>query len=287
MARRIRIKLLYQSMKKLLLIFFFLFSICCFGQEIGYKCDIYQFFKNDTANTTIALMQTFNANGKVLSETYKGYEEDAVSGKSDGTYTYSYKDTFCITRTYSGISGDSTKTFYYYNNHGQLVRWELFTNGLSFEKDRQWVKESEVFYSYDEKGRRVLYDATKLHFNTQNKYTWSYDSLGRIKSHHSYNNNELIWIEDYTYFDGGYSYATIWYENGQPTHRQRGEDPTVYTFSFLVDDNGHIVKETITNEKGEQISVKNTTYNPEGKIIKVVAVNGDNEPEVTHLYVYH
>lgn len=265
------------------------YGITCFGQVGGHICEVYQYEDNNRSDKTIALTQTYNSAGKIVSEVYKGHRQDIHVGSIDATYTYLYNDTFLIKRICADYHGDSTKTLYKYNSKGQLESWEHYTDNerhdWNTDKPKHWEKTSVVFFSYDEDGRKTVYDATGLHYSSWNKYIWTYDNIGRLQSHKAYNTNELIWSHDYTYFDGGYSYTTIWYdEDGKP--KNLDADRTVYTFIFLTDANGRVVKETIKNEKGDVINSSTTTYNQTGKIEKKVFFDNKNKPRLTHLYVY-
>lgn len=274
-----------------LLFLFSVYGITCFGQVGGYTCDVYQYKDNKRADKTIVLTQTYNSAGKIVSEVYKGHGQDMHIGSIDATYTYFYNDTFLIKRICADYHGDSTKTFYNYNNKGQLESWEYYTDNEPYnwntDKPKHWEKKSEVFFTYDEYGRKTVYDATKLHYSSQNKYTWAYDNQGRLLSHKSYDTDELLSSEDYTYFDGGYSYTRIWYDSeGSPKRLLPEATTSVYTFTFLTNADGRVVKETTKNQKGDLINSATITYNKAGKIKKKVFYDGKNKTRLTHLYVY-
>jgi hypothetical protein len=69
------------------------------------------------------------------------------------------------------------------------------------------------------KGNKILSDATKLHFSSQNKYTWIYDNQNRIIEYNSFKGLELIWTETYEYYNNGYIMIRTWYDYvGNPKH---------------------------------------------------------------------
>jgi len=285
-----------------------LISTFCWAQDFT-KCNVFQFSGTDSLNKHIAITQTFNKSGQLILETYKNYKRNSSEGRSDGTYYYYYKDTLLIKRMFVDEKKDTSKMICYYNNENQLIKEEHFNcekkirkdvdKGLGrlggcvvleedFEKFRTWEKISEINYSYDKLGRKILYDATKLHFDSQNRYTWIYDDKGRIQKYNSYNNDRLIWIEDYTYTSDDYNFARIWYENGEPTKRKywEKEEPTIFTFTYLLNKKGNILKEIVTTNKNEIISGEITDYDSKDRVSKIVYLNTKDEIEMTHIFEY-
>jgi len=267
------------------------------------QCDVYQFSKTDSLNKFISLTQFFNQTGQIVSETYKGYMTSAYDGTADGTYYYFYKDTLLVKRTSSiNFMNDSTKTLYYYNKRSLLVKQEHFdfqrrlkkgvTGDLlsddDFEKKRIWKKTSIVRFSYDNNNNKILYDATKLHYSSQNKYTWSYDDLGRVLKYSSFDNEHLIWIEEYSYYDGYYMFTRTWYdEYGQPRQlKDKWEYWAQNTYICKLNPEGQVIEERAENEKGKFVKHTETTYNSQGLIEKFISFDENAQPEITHIYVY-
>lgn len=287
-----------------------IFCIPAVAEAQTHYCDVYQFAGTDSSHKKIALKQTFNAQWQLTSQTYTGYKNTAVQGTSDGTYFYFYRDTLLVQRTFIDEGEDSTKALYSYNQQSQLVKTEHFTfqkrlrknadKGLGrpggcivtekdYEKERSWKQTSVINYSYNTAGQVVLYDATQLHFSSQNRYTWAYDSLGRIAKHSSFDNNRRLSADEYHYFDGGYSFVQTWYDyDGNPKQlkTEAWEYSPVYTHTFTTDSKGRVLKEVVTTEKGETLSTETTAYNADGRISRTVYYNGKGEPEITHIYVY-
>ncbi len=283
-------------MKIKIVLFFLLISGLCKGQTFS-KLDVYQFIGNDSLQKTIALRQTFNTSGQLTSETYNGYKRNLADGPSDGSYFYYYKDTLLIKRIFVDNKKDSTKMLCHYNNKNQLTKQEHFTFNKNIhkgivksEETKSWEKTSEINYSYDEQGREILYDATKLHFTSQNKYTWKYDSLGRISQYCSFADEQLIWIKDYSYFIDGYKITRTWYDyDGNPTHlkTKNWEYTPQNTYTFYLDKKGRVLKEVISTEKNEKVSTESTFYNSSGQISRTVYLDEKTMSQITHIYIYN
>jgi len=236
-------------------------------------------------------------------ETYKNYMQNAVVGHVNRTYYYFYKDTLLTKRTSIDDKGDSTKILYYYNYKNQLIEQEHYTferrikknvkwdvlSDEDFEEERTWLKISVIKYSYDERGNKILFDATKLHHTSQNKYTWVYDSLGRVIKHYSFDKKLLIWLEEFTYFDDGYTLTRTWYDNqGNPKHLKEKWDYTPqYTSRYILNERGYVIERIVINEKGEKTNEEKTIYNSKGNIEKFTSYDKNGKPEITHIYVYY
>lgn len=266
-------------------------------------CDVYQFANGDSTKKFISLKQTFAANGKLLSEQYDRYMRTVSEGCDNGTYFYFYKDTLLLRRSYCGADMDSTKMICHYNKKNQLIQEEYFTferrmkksvdkgfgrpggcivEDSDFEKNRTWEKVSVINYKYDAAGRLIEYNSPKLHFSTQNRYTWLYDSLGRISKYYSYDFQRLIWVEEYTYFKDAYTFRRTWYDySGKPN------DYDVFTFTYKINAQGKVTEEKVTDEKGELISSETMEYDSSGNLIRTTAYNGKGKEEMTHLFVYY
>jgi hypothetical protein len=159
-----------------------------------------------------------------------------------------------------------------------------------YEKERTWEQTSEMDYAYDNKGNKILYDATKLHFDDQNRYTWTYDTFGRILKYSSFDKNKLIWNEDYSYFTDSYKFTRTWYDSGgKPEHLKEKNwgYSAQCTYTFELDDKSRVVKETATTEKRETLYIETTFYNSEGQIERTVYYNNKGNPELTHIYIYN
>lgn len=294
-------------MKSSIYIILFLTNFYCFGQQN--KCHVYQYAGNEISKKHIALSQTYNSQGLIITETYSNYKRNSAEGREDGTFYYYYEDTLLIKRIFVNAKEDTTKVLCFYNLKEQLIKEEFYScerrlkkdvdKGLGrpggcivfeedYEKTRTWKKISEINYSYDNLGRIILYDATKLHFSSQNRYTWAYDNKNRISKYCSFENDRLIWTRDFIYTEDGYKYSTIWYKDGKPEVPEywNKESFTIYTRTFHLNEYGETIKEVITNDKNENVSIEETVYNKKRKIAKTIFYNAQGNKEITHIYEY-
>jgi hypothetical protein len=297
-------------MTKFFTVFLVLTSGLCDGQSVR-KCDVFQFAGTDSTKKEITLTQLFNSSGQLISETYNRFMKDPSERESDGSHFYFYEDDLLVKRTFIGENQDSTKLLCFYNDKKQLIREEYFTferrlrkdvdkgrgrpGGCSiteedYEQERTWAQTSEINYAYDNKGNKILYDATTLHFDDQNRYTWTYDSFGRILKYSSFDTNTLIWNEDYSYFTEGYKFTRTWYDyEGNPEHLKEKNwgYSAQCTYSFELDNNRRVIKETSATEKGETLYVERTIYNSKGQIERTIYYDNKGKPELTHIYAYN
>ncbi|HTF05200.1 MAG TPA: hypothetical protein VK826_14325 [Bacteroidia bacterium] len=285
---------------KFLLVFcLFPFFLCA---QDNPRCEIWQYFGTDSVNKSLAQIITYNARGQMVTEQYIGWKTTMQEGTPDGTYTYIYNDTFLVKRIYSSETGDSSYTVYTYDG-GRLIRQSQFelksvgNTGGQLQIDdgsgkskgpRRWEQTSDISFSYDAKGRKILYDASRLHFSTQNMYKWTYDDQNRVTQHQSYSRGKLTWQEDYQYFEGSYRYFRIWYDaEGNPRHENK-ESYSYYPllfFTYTLDKQGRIIEEKITDENKNLHERTTTAYNKVDKIAKTVHYTKD-EQSVTHIYKY-
>ncbi len=286
----------------------FLFSALIFifvstSAQNSPQLNVYQYFGTDSLTKTIAKTITYNARGQIATEQYINWKTPAQEGCDDGTYSYFYNDTFLIKRYYGSADGDSSRTEYTYDANGKLIRQSHFElkavgntggyirpgdGGNTNSMGRRWEQTSEVNFTYDSKGRKILYDATRLHYSPQNMYKWEYDDQNRVTVQLSYSRGRLTWREDYQYFDWGYRYWRIWYdEEGSPRHESdESHYWPLYFYSCKLDKSGRLIEEKITDEKENSFGRTVTSYNKEGKILKTINYNAKDEQSVTHLFVY-
>ncbi|MFT7002012.1 MAG: hypothetical protein ACJAVW_003049 [Spirosomataceae bacterium] len=278
--------------------------------EIIMTCKVYQYGGKNSINKKVTKTIEYYANGKIASETYKGYKETAQTGNSNATYFSDYKDTLLVQRRSIMDKGDSTKTILSYNQNGQLIKETHYNyerqiradvdKGLGrpggciiteedYEKERSWAIRSIIHYTYDSLGRKAEYYAPSVHWGSQNRYTWSYNDKGQIKEHRSYDHDRLIWIEEFSYTDTNYQYTRTWFDyDGNPKHlkEKKWEYSSQITCTFSLDKQGRVIEEAVTTEKGEFRGRTSTEHNSNGLIAKTVKYNKDNNPEMTHVYEY-
>lgn len=281
-------------MKLLFTIITFLISTISFGQQFSI-CEILHVSYNDTGSTSIKELVKYNANGKVISEIYI----DTVTNNSPGSNLYFYKDTLLLRILQIDEEGDSSIVLHSYNKKGQQIK-SLYYNfennkepGKDVKKTKQ-IKTAEIYNTYDKQGNKILEDATKKYWSSQNKQTWVYDNHNRVIEHNSYivekNYPEKIyWTERYEYYDHGYRYTTTIYDtDGKPKHlkEKSWEYSPQYTTTIKLNNQGQVVEEVVTDEKGVLFSKQLTFYNESGSISKIVFFNQGSKPRWTAFYEY-
>lgn len=296
-------------MRQFLTIILTAITLTSVGQNYT-KCKVFQYAGIDSLNKKIVSEESYDAKGLLTSYYYKGYQESSSVSNSDSKYFNFYHDTLLVLSTSIDEDKDSSKTIYYYNASGQKTKEEHFDykrrlkkdsdKGLGqpggcivtdkdYEKNKTWEKTSEINFKYDSNGNIILYDATKLHFTSQNKYTWTYDGQNRVVEYSSYDNTKLIWTERFEYFNGGYKFTRTWYDyDGSPKHLNDKDYEywPQYTFTYKLNDKGQVVEEKVTTEKGELTSSETTTYNSSSKIIRRTNFDSKGQPDITHIYLY-
>ena len=280
------------------------------GREVAKpaKCQVYQYLGVDSTARQLVLTRTYHPNGRVLEEQYSKYRLTHEYMASTGTEQSRYRDTMLVERLETDERGDQIKTRYFHDHLNRLTREERLTserrqkknvdkgNGRpggcilvdsDFRKRRSWEKTSVINYAYDAQGRLVSYDAPKLHYSSQNRYTWVYDSLGRVSKHFSYDRQRLIWVEEFAYFPGGHRFTRTWYDaDGSPSHlkpENKGYWPQ-YSTTYHYDDNRQVKLEETSSEKGVLNSRTQWYYNTQHQLTKTVYQNGKGEVKLTHLF---
>ena len=276
-------------------------------------CKVYQYIQNDTNGKRVTRTIHYLPNGKIAKETYNGYKESDQKSKSDATYYYDYKDSLLVQKRVSKnlMGKDSSVFIMTYNDNGKCIK-EIEYNykkrirsdvdkGLGrpggciitdedFESEASWAIRDIVHYTYDSLGRKTESYAPDIHPNGQNRYTWLYNEIGQIDEYRSYDHEELIWIEKYSYLDSVYFFTRTWYDyEGNPKHlkdKKSGDYWPQYTFTFKLDKNKREIEKIVSNIE-RVYSVRATTeYNENGRISKMVQYDEYNIPEMTHLYEY-
>lgn len=239
----------------------------------------------------------------MISQQYLNWKASETEGVENGTYTYVYSDTLLVKRFFGSEDGDSSRMEYVYDAKGKLSQQKLFElkavsnsggyirpgDGANANMGRRWEQTSEVNFIYDSKGRKVTYDATRLHYTSQNMYTWEYDDQNRVTVQKSYSRGRITWREDYQYFEWGYRYWRIWYdEAGNP--RNENKESYAYWpllfFTYTVDANGRVIRENISDENKKLHGRTDYYYQKNGKLSRTEYFNEKDVLSVTHRYVY-
>lgn len=281
-----------------------IFSSLLLSAQVSPRCEVYQYFGTDSINKSLAQVITYNSRGQMVTQQYINWKSTEQEGTDNGTYTYVYADTFLTTRYYGSDDGDSTRMTYQYDASGKVSKWSYFelksvgnTGGFvrpgdgtnSNNMGRRWEQTSEVNFVYDSKGRKITYDATRLHYSAQNMYKWEYDDLNRVTVQTSYSRGRITWREDYQYFDWGYRYWRIWYdESGNPRHENKESYAywPLYFYNCTLDKQGRVSEERITDENKKLHGRTVTSYMKSGQLARTVYYNAQDVQSVTHIYVY-
>jgi hypothetical protein len=253
----------------------------------------YYFHGKDSSELNLQKITEFYSENEIASESHLLTSSNTKKGRK---IFYDYKDSLLVQKRTVNEKKDSTKTIFFYNNKNQLVKREHFyfqkrlrpeiiekqmesTDWIikdeDFEENRSWDKSSEIEFSYDSIGRKIEYYAPNLHWDNQNRYKWFYDNKGNVTIKQSWNHNELIWTENYSYEKNDFSYTRIW--NNEDYQKE---------FKFYVYKNkfGQKIKEITVKNDSIQRNKKTYEYYKNG-MIKRKVVYGENDKRMT-TYIY-
>jgi hypothetical protein len=153
-------------MKTPLCILALLASTFCTAQGFR-KCIVYQFAGKDSSKKHVSLVQTFNKQGQLVSETFSNYKKNAAQGTDDGTCRYYYNNSILAKQLFIDEWKDTTKVLYYYTDKKQCTKEEHFSCERRLKKNsnkgfgqpggcvvldkdldtnRTWMEENVVFF---------------------------------------------------------------------------------------------------------------------------------------------
>jgi len=300
---------LYKTVKHIVTIFLLFALSICHAQTFTH-CDVYQYEGADSTKKILALQQTFNAKGQLVSEIYNNYRF-SNSRYSEASFQYYYRGILLVKKISRFPYGrdDKRKTIYHYNFKRQLIKekcaslgqrlkkskpgeWHCVVKDEDFKKRKAWKKLSVIHYRYDKAGNKIEEESPRFSFSTEDKYTWEYDSIGRMVKNNCYGDDRLLWTRECRYFEGGYTQIHTWYDyDGKTPCYLIPETEVSYIpqwhRTYYLDNKNRVIKEVTKTEKGETRTIETTEYNSAGQISKTVYYNKNNEPEITHLYVYY
>ena len=253
----------------------------------------YWFQGKDSSDLNLEKITKFYSKNQIASESHLLTSSATQKGKK---IYYDYKDSLLIQKRTVNEKKDSTKVIYFYNNKNQLVKRKHFTfkkrlrpeiieksmnmnhciiTEKDYEKSRTWDKISEINFIYDSIGRKTEYYAPKLHWDSQNKYKWFYNKKGNIETKQSWDNEELIWTENYSYKNGEFSYIRVWKDKDYQK-----------SLKFIVYNNkkGEKIKE-ITLKNGNIQNKRTFEYYENGVLKKKTVYSENNEPLITSIYI--
>lgn len=299
-------------MKSYILTFFIIAFTICNAQKQK-RCKVYQYSGNDSINKTVELVKYFDAAGNLVTEKYGDYKFDCYSICSNDVVRYKYKHGLLVKKIgYSGwrSSGNRYKTIYTYNAQYKLIKEvgssyekrlkEQPDNELrptvcmrgpdAYKKKKTWQEESTKYYTYNDSGL-LTETSDPLEVNSDSKYIWTYDSLGRIKTVTCKSQFRKLWLKEYSYFDKGYQYFHTSYDyDGNPIQKIKGlHNIPQFTVSFTLDEKGHVLNKTVSDDEGKILEMQVNEYDAKGRLVKERYTNTQtvNIPAVTHEYVYY
>lgn len=252
----------------------------------------YYYHEKDSFELNLQKITEFYLDNQIASESHLLTSSNTEKGRK---VFYDYKDSLLVQKRTVNERKDSTKVVYLYNNENQLIKQEHFTfkkrlrpeiiekqkenidwiiSEKDYEEKRSWDKISEIEFSYDSVGRKIEYYAPNLHWDNQNKYTWLYDEEGNIQMKQSWNNDELIWTEHYTYATDEIYYTRVW--NGNDFQKN-------LEFFISMNNKGQKIKE-LTLKNGNVQNKRTFEYYTNGMPKKKIVYDENDEPLVTYIY---
>jgi hypothetical protein len=268
-----------------------------------------QFYDQDSTKAEEQLTLVYNSRGQIISESYgPRYYEHCLSIQVNYTVRYIYTDTLLTEKIVTGKQKNPERTVYAYNEQGRVKTESKFEwvpdpgavqphrpgMGGVPEKNRdttrtvagKWNQVSLAKITYDDKGRKITWDATRLHDENENMQKWEYDDQNRIASHSIYGHGKLKSKTDYTYTATGYRYWTVYYgQDGELKHEnETGQDyRPMETHVVTLDKNGRIYNDKQVNGKGVQQCSTYYYYDNAGRIARTIFYD---DGSTTHIYNY-
>jgi hypothetical protein len=292
-------------MRSLLLLVFF----CCTGAltaQDSITCKVYQFFGTDSGAQEVAIKMVHNLRGQL---TYKHVRNHSTQGntgfiENGSEYWYTYNDTFLTEVVHQAFNGTKTKTVYTYEN-ARLIResrfnWELNQApqpyrppgmpGVSNEPAGKWNQVTEARIAYDAKGRKISWDASRLHYEAVNLYKWEYNDDNKVATYQGFRRGgQVAWKQEYQYFEWGYRYWTAVYnESGEMRHELepgQGHQPMII-HTVTLNKDGRIAEDKESDEKSNPRGSIVYSYDKTGRVLRDVCYNEKQEKAVTHIYQY-
>lgn len=252
-------------------------------------CSTYYYFAEDTLSPILAKVLWVDDKGNEKEEKYISYES-YVPATSLSIYDSLGRR---LVRYYR-IDGQDrervlTKTFYYYDTLGHLLKSVTFDyqrrikkgteKGIAssggciiteddYEKAKSWELETVWNYTYDNQGKLIEKISPKIN-STQNRYLYKYDSAGRLLEEQSMEGKFPVWTEKYIYTNNGYEFTRTWFDN-DGTRRKNWDNSlvTVDTFRYKTDKNKNVINESVIEGNGRVVSTDAKYYDAKNRIIR-------------------
>jgi len=220
---------------------------------------IYNWYESIVPSTALSI---YDHSGKILEYYYKNDEKTPSEGATKTTYYYD--DQKRLTRT---VSFDFEKRLRKDVDKGFGRAGGCIITEKDYEKYKSWEIFSVWNYKYDQSGKLVEKFAPIFN-STQNRYTYKYDEKGRLIEERSLENERLIWVESYVYYDLGHEFTRTWFENGQRRKDYDGKYHPIDTFRYKIDKFGNETDELVIEEGGRQVSRHKKYYDEKNRIIR-------------------
>jgi len=278
-------------------------SVNIFGQD-STVCHVMQFHEEDSADAKEELTIVYNNRGQVISETYGRFEENCLNYRIGYSVRYTYNDTLLTEKLVNEKQKSPVKYVYTHDEKGRVKTESKFVwitdpgatpvhrPGMADNANTvagKWNQVGLAAISYDDKGRKVSYDATRLCDKNENLEKWEYDEQNRVATHQVFAHGKLVRKTDYTYFEGGYRCWEINYdaEGDLKNEMEEGQGyQAMIIHIYTLDKNGHVLSERITNEKGVEQCTLFYTYDRKWRVVRTVRHDNAGSGGTTHIYKY-
>lgn len=253
------------------------------------------------------LVQTFNAQGKLLTEDYSN---------TDG---YTYRDTHAydeqgrrIETVNTNSEGKNNKTVFVYDEAGRMIQEDLYKSGalkrrvtrtydekglLLKEVTNASTEDSTVTFTYDEKGN-LLKEYQKTGKKSWIKNTYTYNEANQPLSHVYEGYKQTKSTEEYTYNDQGllsgtkltcgksvYTEAHTYDAAGRLTETVAVSGKDTTRTAWVYDAAGNLLKQTVT-EPDSTTATDAYTYDANGHLLTYTHTNGQGEVTSSCDYTY-
>jgi|GEM_PF-2891867 hypothetical protein len=265
-------------------------------------CRVMEFLDQDSLQTKEQATLVYNNRGQLISETYFRFQETCLFYHVGYSVRYTYKDTLLVEKVLSVKQRNPSKYTYTHDEKGRVKTESKFVwvpdpgavpghrPGMPAENTTvsgKWNQVSYATITYDAKGRKISWDATRLHDGNENLEKWEYDDQNRVTTHQIYAHGKLAHKTDYTYYDGGYRYWEINYtsEGDLASDREQGDGyKSMIIHAVTLDKNGKIRTEELTSEKGDKQCSKTFYYDKDGRFMKTVTYDYLSGALITYVY---
>lgn len=285
---------------------FFLVVNLVLNAQDSTTCVVFRHSGTDTSIKEIDRKITFDSRGRIIYEAsfFSTTERDPGFYVSGNNVRYVYKDSLLTEKVESDYNENPVKSVYSYNEKGQCTHESRFVwepnhtaapvkpgggQGVATVSGK-WNQVSDANITYDLKGRKIMWDAGRLHNGSENMYKWTYDDQNRLTSYETYKRGGRITKKtDYTYTENGYRYWNIEYsDDGTPRHElEKGQGySSMLVHVVTLDKSGRIIEDKISDETGKARHSMKYYYDNKGRVSKEIRYNSRGEQGDLYFYQY-